>query len=120
MIDHRQQNGGRQMIAAANHHDRIQFGQLGQRTVRIRRLRMIDQYNANVFTWHLPDGLAVALKNELLVPNRKMSRFPADFERAFDHFRGPARRNETEPSVELPNFASCEVDLSIHAGLVNS
>jgi hypothetical protein len=49
-----------------------------------------------------------------------MSRLAADFERAFDHCRGPARRKGTEPSVEYPQYASYSDDLSLHGSLRNS
>ena len=98
MIGHRQQDGGRQMIAAADHDGRIRLGQLGQRRVRVGRLRMIDQHDADVFARHLADDLAVALEDKLLVANREMSRLAADFERAFDHMGGPC----TEEGEDLP------------------
>jgi hypothetical protein len=46
---------------------------------------MIDQHNADILARHLANRLAVALKDKLLVANRKMCRLATDFERAFDH-----------------------------------
>ena len=79
MINHRQQNGCRQMIAPANHHGRVTLGQLRQRPVGVSRLRMIHQHDADILARHLANRLAIALQNKLLIANRKMSRLAADF-----------------------------------------
>ncbi len=67
MVGQRQDHGRGQMIGPAQHHCGAALGELGESSVGVGRLRVVDDNESEVFAGRLADDLAVAVEQELLI-----------------------------------------------------
>lgn len=96
MIGQRQQDGSRQVVASADDERGIRLGEHRQEGVRVGHLRMIDQNDADVLARHLANDGPVALDEELLELDGKMSRLARNLKGAFNQV-AVLGKNEDHP-----------------------
>ena len=85
MVGQRQQDGGGQVVVAAEDQDGAASRQLGQGPVGVGAGGMVHDHDADILARDAGDGLTAAAQQQLLQPHGEVRRLAGNLNGAFDH-----------------------------------
>jgi hypothetical protein len=85
MVGEREQHAQRQMVSAAEDDDSPAAEQLGEESMRVRDLGMLDDQDAEIFAGDPGDDFVIAAELELLIADREISALLRNLDGAFEH-----------------------------------